>query len=587
MIDSKKSVLIISDGRIGHIHRSEGLFEAINKFHSTSVHTLKISSNFLIPKALLPRLARILSPALYLWFVHGLRGQAWRGMFDQRVDLIISAGGATLGANRALAVLADIPNIYIGKLRHIQRSDIALSLTPYAIRGTPVLRTLPVQPVKINPDDFPVPQQLGTLNDKSPFSLGVLIGGPTKDVPFNHADWKKLAELIKEIAELGHITLVISTSPRTPDIVYTLLGEGLGSNVSLIDFRTSGPNSAHPVFSCDAILVTADSSSMATEAIAARRPVIVLQSHAPAPTEDLAELERQESENRLAIIPLKSANAATIINAARTLEPLKVNHLDILGATILEDLNWPFGTPDRIKQKTSGTAQSATHKPQIVILAGPSGAGKSTFIEQIKQGNGDPAIDAAITHAIAHWPLIEATNMLRDAITRQEHPDPFGTLFPKENFVLHYDITAIHRAGYSNFEADPVLSLLKSARIMGAINIFPDRNVLLSQYVDRKNRRNRTKNIFRKAWRTLITPRLRKLNAFLFGTRFKPEVELYQSPIWLNSVYAAWCTYLNSTNSSNASFPIFYFEPSKSTSDIIRFDQLDQSRFFTPKSSQT
>ena len=508
-------------------------------------------------------------------------------MFDQRVDLIISAGGATLGANRALAVLADIPNIYIGKLRHIQRSDIALSLTPYAIRGTPVPRTLPVQPVKINPDDFPVPQQLGTLNDKSPFSLGVLIGGPTKDVPFNHAEWKKLAELIKEIAELGHITLVISTSPRTPDIVYTLLGEGLGSNVSLIDFRTSGPNSAHPVFSCDAILVTADSSSMATEAIAARRPVIVLQSETPAQTADLAELERQQSENRLAILPLKSARAATIINAARTLEPLKLNHLDVLGATILEDLNWPFGTPDRMKEQKPETLQPAAIKPQIVILAGPSGAGKSTFIEQIKQGNGDPAIDAAITHAIAHWPLIEATNMLRDAITRQEHPDLFGTLFPKENFVLHYDITAIHRAGYANFEADPVLSFLKSARIMGAINIFPDRNVLLSQYVDRKNRRNRSKNIFRKAWRNLITPRLRKLNAFLFGTRFRPEAELYQSPTWLNSVYAEWCTYLNSTNFSNASFPIFYFEPSKSTSDMIKFDQLDQSRFFTPKSNQT
>ena len=176
--------------------------------------------------------------------------------------------------------------------------------------------------------------------------------------------------------------------------------------------------------------------------------------------------------------------------------------------------------------------------------------------------------------------------MLRDAITRQEHPDRFGTLFPKENFVLHYDITAIHRADYANFEADPVLSFLKSARIMGAINIFPDRNVLLSQYVDRKNRRNRSKNIFRKAWRNLITPRLRKLNAFLFGTRFRPEAELYQSPTWLNSVYAEWCTYLNSTNFSNASFPIFYFEPSKSTSDRITFDHLDQSRFFTPKSSQ-
>ena len=581
------SVLILSDGRVGHIHRSEGLVFSIGNFYHTSVKTLHISANYLIPKALLPRLARILSPALYLWCVHGLRGPSLKRVLDQKIDLIVSAGGATLGANRALALMAGVPNIYIGKLRHISRKDIALSLAPYAVKGIPVTRTLPVQPVKINPDDFPVPQQLGTLNDKPPFSLGVLIGGPTKDVPFNHADWKKLAELIKEIAELGHITLVISTSPRTPDIVYTLLGEGLGSNVSLIDFRTSGPNSAHPVFSCDAILVTADSSSMATEAIAARRPVIVLQSHAPAPTEDLAELERQESENRLAIIPLKSANAATIINAARTLEPLKVNHLDILGATILEDLNWPFGMPDRIKQQTSGAAQSTTHKPQIVILAGPSGAGKSTFIEQIKQGNGDPAIDAAITHAVAHWPLIEATNMLRDAITRQERPDPFGTLFPKENFVLHYDITAIHRAGYADFDADPVLFFLKSAEIIGAINIFPDRNVLLAQYINRKNRRNRSKSIFRKAWRNLITPRLRKLNAFIFGNHYKPEIELYQSPTWLNSVYAEWCTYLNSTNSSNASFPIFYFEPSKSTSDIIRFDQLDQSRFFTPKSSQT
>ena len=134
MIDSKTSVLIISDGRIGHIHRSEGLFEAINKFHSTSVRTLKISSNFLIPKALLPRLARILSPKLYLWFVHGLRGQAWRGMFDAvpasdgDLSHLTLGDGEILPANVGFLLSADCVHESMIQPTSIPRSFLRIAL---------------------------------------------------------------------------------------------------------------------------------------------------------------------------------------------------------------------------------------------------------------------------------------------------------------------------------------------------------------------------------------------------------------------------------------------------------------------------
>jgi mitochondrial fission protein ELM1 len=71
---------------------------------------------------------------------------------------------------------------------------------------------------------------------------------------------------------------LISTSRRTPDKVadrIAKLAKDESVVAKLIDFRTAGPGTLPEIFAqADAIVCTEDSSSMISEAVSARLPVV-------------------------------------------------------------------------------------------------------------------------------------------------------------------------------------------------------------------------------------------------------------------------------------------------------------------------
>lgn len=324
-------VLVISDGRPGHYRQSEAIVAALARKRDVETSRVEVRTGKAIPRALAPRLARWLPPGLYLNIVHGLSEKDFPAC-----DVVVSAGAVTFGANIALAKLRGIPNVVAGSLRGLDPHDVSLTLLPYARAHDLPNHACLIKPAAIDPDALPKARAWEGFASGEERKIGVLVGGPTANAAFAAPDWERLAGLLAECAAEPAITLRIATSPRTPQVAYDALAPLADrANVRIVDFREAGPGSAGPVYECDALIVTSDSMSMITEAVAAQRPAVAL---APARTRPHADDEAVETlvrEGRLRVIALAHATTQSLDAAFASITPMRENHLDLLAEMVL------------------------------------------------------------------------------------------------------------------------------------------------------------------------------------------------------------------------------------------------------------
>lgn len=326
-------MLLISDGRPGHYRQSEGVVAAVARRRAVSVQRLDLETRKIIPKGLIPKLGRLLPPALFLRLVHGLA--------PARVapaDLIVSSGGSTLGANVAFARLQGTPNVFSGSTRGFPLDAFHLVLTPYPSVARPPVVVAGAKPTPFDPDRVPAPRALHAPDDLRNARLSLLVGGPTSVADFRDDDWDRLARLIGELAATWQCRVTIVTSPRTPEAAYARLTPLVGDAVTLIDYRTAGPGSIERAFDCDAVLITSDSMSMMTEAALSRRPAIALAPAVTRPHRDDEAVAGLVDARWLAVMSLECASAAGIAAAAAALTPMTDNHLDRLAALVLSGI---------------------------------------------------------------------------------------------------------------------------------------------------------------------------------------------------------------------------------------------------------
>lgn len=327
-------VLLISDGRPGHYRQSEGVVAAVARRRAVSVQRLDLATRKIIPKGLIPKLGRLLPPALFVRLVHGLASAS-----VAPADLIVSSGGSTLGANVAFARLQGTPNVFSGSTRGFPLEAFHLVLTPYPSVARPPIVVAGAKPTPFDPDRVPPPRALHAPEDLRNARISLLVGGPTSVADFRDDDWDRLARLVGELAGAWQCRVTIVTSPRTPDAAYARVTPLLGDAVALIDYRTAGPGSIERAFDCEAVLITSDSMSMMTEAALSRRPAIALAPAVTRPHRDDEAVAGLVDARWLALVPLASADAARVAAAAATLKPMTENHLDRLAALVLSGIS--------------------------------------------------------------------------------------------------------------------------------------------------------------------------------------------------------------------------------------------------------
>jgi uncharacterized protein len=105
---------------------------------------------------------------------------------------------------------------------------------------------------------------------------GVLLGGSTRRVPLTAADARRLAEDLDALRAGSGGSLLITPSRRTPAAVVDLLNARYAADPTVFLWAGSPPNPYLPILAlADRLVVTSDSVSMISEALATKAPVWV------------------------------------------------------------------------------------------------------------------------------------------------------------------------------------------------------------------------------------------------------------------------------------------------------------------------
>lgn len=335
------TILILSDGRPGHYHLAEGVVAAIGRKRAVNVRTIAIDRRRATPGRLLAvALGLGVPPRVVVRTAYGSDLRTWGG-----ADLIVSAGGDTLAANVSAARALGAPNIFCGTLRHFAPEAFALVISSYARHAGMPRHLVALKPNGIDPDKLSA--QAGRSSGAigaPPQVAGLLVGGPSGLFHWRDDEWERLASFLEASwLQLG-LRWVVSTSRRTPDAMADRLQnmtEGLNGPIEdLIDFRIAGPGTLPRLFGrVDAILATEDSSTMLSEAVCARLPVIGVSPERHTFKDEEAEYRAfLTSEGWCRSVPLAHLTPSRFLEALREVRPLRENHLDKLAESIAERL---------------------------------------------------------------------------------------------------------------------------------------------------------------------------------------------------------------------------------------------------------
>lgn len=330
-------LLILSDGRPGHYHLSDGIAAAIGRLRAVEIARVEVSrgpwsgivaAGMVNAGLAAPRLLRMLS-----------------GKHESEfppADLIVSAGAETLAPNVLLARLRRVPNLFYGSLRRFRPDDFALVLTSYERNATRPRHALALKPSAADPDALRPGQ--GWRSGNRVRHMGLLIGGNSGTFSYAAEDWDRLLRVIREAHDTCGIRWLVSNSRRTDpgfsDELARLAAVPDGPLARFIDVRQAGAGTLGDIFAAaDAMLVTDDSSSMISEAIWMRLPVLGI-----APRQSAHPPDEQHYRDWLArrglcrALPLAQLTATAMLTELSALTPLVANPLDNLAVLLSRHL---------------------------------------------------------------------------------------------------------------------------------------------------------------------------------------------------------------------------------------------------------
>jgi uncharacterized protein len=335
------NVLLISDDRPGHYHLSEGVIAAVARFRPVGTRKMLVRRRRWIPGRTLSQLLSAGTPAAAL-----LRaGYAIDPNPLPEVDLIVSAGGETLVPNAALARLTGAPNIFCGTLRRLPPQAFSLVVSSYAEHADTPRHIVALKPSGIDPDKLGLSRPVDPASRQMPPRLaGALIGGDSGRFRYQPEDWLRLLHFLQaSFADHGTRWLV-STSRRSPngvaDNLAAMARQPDSPIAKFIDFRSAGPGTLIRIFErAEVILCTEDSSTMLSEAVCARLPVVgVAPQHHSFADEERGYRDYMRDNGWSRSLLLAELTPERFAAELARIRPLQENHLDRLAGSLREHL---------------------------------------------------------------------------------------------------------------------------------------------------------------------------------------------------------------------------------------------------------
>ncbi|HSI40547.1 MAG TPA: ELM1/GtrOC1 family putative glycosyltransferase [Xanthobacteraceae bacterium] len=335
-------LLLLLESRLGHVNQVEGLACIIGRSTPVELERLAVRRTFFAHEDARKLVLRYLAPDPARWL---RRLYAVDAAAVRCPDIIIGSGQATIAAGILLSRHFDVPFVFSGAIEGYDTRDVALQLVNSRGRAGAARTAYVPIPSLVDPDVLPVPRRLAVSSDLAGADIALLIGGTAYRRDYPPAEWEALERLVGESARQFGLRWRVSSSPRTPDEVADRFGAmyARGEIAAFLDFRTAGAGSARALFGADAIVVTADSTSMLAEGLAAKRPVVALKSshvHKHYADEVIAAMA---SGPGLAVLPLDIVTAAQFAATLLSLDAPRHDARDLIALALAPIVNQALG----------------------------------------------------------------------------------------------------------------------------------------------------------------------------------------------------------------------------------------------------
>ena len=350
MTEPPLKVIFLADTRPGHYHLAQGVIAALARLRPVEVTRIEVKRKWIVPTRWLRRriTAKSFFPPRMLRMAYRIDAYAL-----PKADLVVSAGGETHMPNICVSRFLDIPSIFCGSLmRGLGPENFSLIVSSYDRDAANDRYLVTLKPSSIDPDALGRPASVPRYGpDLHPRLAGFLVGGNAGPFRYRRKEWERLLAFIAEISKAWGTRWLVSTSRRTPDHVADKIAE-LAKDESVvarfIDYRTQGPGTLPEVFGkAEVILCTEDSSTMISEAVSARLPVVGVAPAAHRFTDEERSYREFLMQNGWCrVLPIADLTPDAFARALSEIEPIKENPLDALAAKLKQRLPQLFGDSD-------------------------------------------------------------------------------------------------------------------------------------------------------------------------------------------------------------------------------------------------
>jgi len=336
-------IIFLADTRPGHYHLAQGVIAAIARHRPVEVTRIEVKRKWIVPtKWLRARInAKSFFPPRMLRMSYHIDAYKL-----PKADLVVSAGGETQMPNICVSrFLGGIPNIFCGSLlRGLGPENFSLVISSYERDATSPRHLVVLKPSAVDPDKLGRPAVVPRYGPGlHPRVVGLLIGGNAGPFRYKTEEWDRLLTFAAEVSRAWGTKWLVSTSRRTSVSVadkIAALAKDDSVIAHFIDYRTAGAGTLPEIFGkADVIVCTEDSSTMISEAVTARLPVVGVAPGAHRFTDDEQDYRDFMIANGWCrVMPIAELTPDAFARALSEIEPLRDNPLDALAVKLRERL---------------------------------------------------------------------------------------------------------------------------------------------------------------------------------------------------------------------------------------------------------
>jgi hypothetical protein len=342
MAETPLKIIFLADTRPGHYHLAQGVIAALARLRPVEVTRVEVNRKWIVPTRWLRRriVAKSFFPPRMLRMAYRIDAYAL-----PKADLVVSAGGETHMPNICVSRFFDIPSIFCGSLlRGLGPENFSLIVSSYDRDAGSDRHMVVLKPSSIDPDALGRPASVPRYGpERHPKLAGLLIGGNAGPFRYRRKEWEQLLAFAAEISKVWGTRWLVSTSRRTPDYVadqIAALAKDESVVARFIDYRTEGPGTLPQIFAqAEIIVCTEDSSTMVSEAVSARLPVVGVAPQAHRFTDEEQDYRRFLVDNNWCrVLPIAALTPASFAGALSEIKPSAENPLDALAAKLKQRL---------------------------------------------------------------------------------------------------------------------------------------------------------------------------------------------------------------------------------------------------------